>query len=235
MERKEEKIRKKEKKKKQEKEEKRSTSWRSDTIDRMQKVKWMIEYDHKRHRLLSIFTCVVAGISRASCRCRRCAQSSLATAYVRTVANRVARWIAAYFSRAGDKTRRRLCARGRPYQPSWPSFRREIAATGWTALFPRSRWPAWWRLPIPPPFCTTATRCDQSILCPPCIRGRTWRATTTTTTATGDSDAIYDTPNIALSSYDSTDKTFHRSDRRFSSLFCRLLIQTRHLSWIRDC
>lgn len=128
-------------------------------------------------------TCAAVETSTASCRCQRCARSNPATACARTVVNPVARWTAACFSRAGGRTRGRLFARGRPCQPSWPSFRWiEIAATGWTALqttvavAPRD---GAWRFRHPLFLHSGHGRRDQRAdpinTCPPRIRGRTVR------------------------------------------------------------
>lgn len=128
-------------------------------------------------------TCAAVETSTTSYRCQRCARSSPATACARTVADPVARWTAACSSRAGGRTRRRLFARGRPCQPSWPSFRWiEIAATGWTALqttvavAPRDG-ACRFRHPL---FLHSGhesrdQRADPINTCPPRIRGRTVR------------------------------------------------------------
>lgn len=128
-------------------------------------------------------TCAAVETSTTSCRCQRCARSSPATACARIVADPVARWTAACSSRAGGRTRRRLFARGRPCQPSWPSFRWiEIAATGWTALqttvavAPRDG-ACRFRHPL---FLHSGhgrrdQRADPINTCPPRIRGRTVR------------------------------------------------------------
>ena len=132
-----------------------------------------------------LLTCAVAETSTASYRRRRSARSNPATAYARIAAGHAARWTAACSFRAGDRIRGRLCAHGRPCQPSWPSFRRvETAAGRWldallddtVAAGPRD---GAWRFRHPFARRLRRRRPRRPInTCPPRIRGSSVCATT---------------------------------------------------------